>query len=58
MATHRVVTVPVKRGLDGLTAALDEATSEQEREGRRLVSTQSITKLGDTQMLVLFFIRD
>ena len=58
MATHRVVTVPVGRGLDGLTAALDEATSEQEREGRRLVSTQSITRLGDTQMLVLFFIGD
>ena len=58
MATHRVVTVPVGRSLDGLCAALDEATSEQEREGRRLVSAQSITKLGDTTLFVLFFVGD
>ena len=48
MATHRVVTVPVGRSLDGLSAALEEATSGEEREGRSLVSTESITKLGDT----------
>lgn len=57
MISHDIVFVDTKKHRPAeLTQAFQVAAREQEREGRRLVSTEALTTIGNTTMLVLFFV--